>query len=53
MYDTALKEAEQKEQYYPMEIENPVGRIVFMTRERNYSKQIGITENLVYDDYIK
>lgn len=52
-YEIALKEAESKEKYFPMEIDNPAGRIVFMTRNENCWKEIGIDENTVYDDYIK
>jgi hypothetical protein len=31
----------------------PAGRIVFMTQEKDYWKEIGIDANTVYDDYIK
>ena len=51
-YEIAFKEAEEKEKYYPG-LDNSVGRIVFMTRDGNYWKEIGIGENAVYDDYIK
>jgi hypothetical protein len=52
-YDVALKEAEEREKYFPMKLNNSVGRIVFMTQDGNYWKQIGIDSNTVYDDYIK
>jgi hypothetical protein len=52
-YKTALKEAEEREKYFPMKLDNPVGKIVFMTRERDYWKKISIDANSVYDDYIK
>ncbi len=52
-YETALKKAEEKEKYFPMELDNPVGRIIFMTSQTNCWKEIGITENTVFDDYIK
>ncbi len=51
-YERALKEAKERERYYPMEF-NPVGRIVFMTQDEDYWKEIGIDENTVFDDYIK
>lgn len=51
-YKIALKEAEKKEKYYPG-IDNSLGRIVFMTRDRDYWKEIGISDNTVYDDYIE
>lgn len=52
-YDIALKEAEEKEKYFPMELDNPVGRIVFMTEDKDYWKEISIDANTVYDDYTK
>lgn len=51
-YEIALKEAEEKGKYYPG-LDNFVGRIVFMTRDGNYWKEIGISDNAVYDDYIE
>ncbi len=52
-YEIALKEAEEREKYFPMKLDNSVGRIVFMTLDKDYWKEIGIDENAVYDDYIK
>jgi hypothetical protein len=52
-YEVALKEAEQREKYYPGGPETFNARIVFMTRDNDYWKKIAISENVVYDDYIK
>ena len=52
-YEVALKEAEKKEKYYPGGPDPFDARIVFMTREKNHWKEIGIDENTVFDDYIK
>jgi len=52
-YEIALKEAEEKEKYYPGMPDSFDARIVFMTQDGDYWKEIGIDENTVYDDYIK
>jgi quinol monooxygenase YgiN len=52
-YEIALKEAQEREKYFPMKLDDSVGRIVFMTRDEFYWKGIGIDDNAVYDDYIK
>jgi len=52
-YEAALKEAEKREKYFPMELDNSVGRIVFMTQDGDCWKGLGIDENTVFDDYIK
>jgi len=52
-YEIALKEAEEREKYFPMEIDDSVGRIVFMTQDKDYWKEIGVDANSVYDDYIR
>jgi hypothetical protein len=52
-YNVAVKEANERENYFPMKLDNPVGRIVFMTRDKDYWKEISIDTNTVYDDYIK
>ncbi len=52
-YEIALKEAREREKYFPIKVDNSVGRIVFMTRDEFYWKRIGIGDNVVYDDYIK
>jgi len=52
-YEIALKEAREREEYFPAKVDNPVGRIVFMTRDEFYWKRFGIGDNVVYDDYIK
>jgi len=52
-YEVALKQAEQREKYFPMKLDTPVIRIVFMTRDKDYWKEFGIDANTVYDDYIK
>ena len=57
-YEIAAKEAEKrekekKESYYPGDIYALDARIVFITRDGFYWKGIGITENIVFDDYIK
>jgi len=57
-YEIALKEAEKREKekkgsYYPGDIYALNARIVFITRDEFYWKGIGISENTVYDDYIK
>ncbi len=52
-YEIAFKEAENGGKYFPMELDNPVGRIVFMTQDKDYWKEIGIDANAVFDDYIK
>jgi len=52
-YEVALKEAKEKEKYYPGRPDSFDARIVFMTREKNHWKEIGIDENTVFDDYIK
>jgi hypothetical protein len=49
-YEIALKEADERERYYPMELENPVGRIVFMTQDVDYWKEIGIDVNTIVSD---
>jgi hypothetical protein len=51
-YETAIKETEEKEKYYPG-LDSIDARIVFMTRDGDYWKEIGIDKNTVYDDYIK
>ncbi len=52
-YEIALKEAREREEYFPAKVDNFVGRIVFMTRDEFYWKKIGIDDNVVSDDYIK
>ena len=57
-YEVAAKQAkerekEKKESYYPGDIYALDGRILFLTRNESYWKGIGISENAVYDDYIK
>jgi hypothetical protein len=52
-YEIALKEAEEKEKYYPGRPDSFNAAIVFMTQEGDCWKQIGIDENSVSDDYIK
>jgi hypothetical protein len=52
-YEAALKEAEEREKYFPMEMDNYVGRIIFMTQEKDYWKKISFDANTVFDDYIK
>jgi len=52
-YNIALKGAEEGEKYFPMNLDNPVGRIVFMTEDKDYWKEISIDANTVYDDYVK
>ncbi len=52
-YEIAFKEAENSGKYFPMKLDNPVGRIVFMTQDKDYWKEIGIDANAVFDDYIK
>jgi hypothetical protein len=52
-YMAALKEAEEKEKYYPAMPDSIDARLVFMTKDRDYWKEIGLDENTVYDDYIK
>jgi hypothetical protein len=52
-YEVAFKKAEEKEKYYPGGPDPFNARIVFMTRDKDYWKEIGIDENMVYDDYIK
>jgi hypothetical protein len=51
-YEAAIKEAKRKEKYYPG-LDSFDARIVFMTRDGDYWKEIGIDNNAVYDDYIK
>jgi len=52
-YEAAFKEAEKKEKYYPCMPDSFDARIVFVTRDGNCWKEIGIDENTVFDDYIK
>lgn len=57
-YEVAAKQAkerekEKKESYYPGDIYALDGRILFITQDEFYWKGIGISENTVYDDYIK
>lgn len=52
-YEIALKEAEEKEKYYPGKPDPFNARLVFMTRDGDYWKEIGIDENTVFDEYIK
>jgi len=52
-YEIALKEAEEKEDYYPGRPDHFDDRIVFMTQDGDCWKEIGIDENAVFDDYIK
>jgi len=52
-YEAALKEAKEKEKYYPGMPDSFDARIVFMTQDRDCWKEIGIDENTVYDDYIE
>jgi len=52
-YEIALKEAEEKEDYYPGRPDHFDARIVFMTQDGDCWKEIGIDENAVFDDYIK
>ena len=52
-YEVALEQAIERKKYFPMELDSAVGRIVFMTHDGNYWKEIGIDENTVFDDYIK
>jgi hypothetical protein len=52
-YEIALKEAKEKEKYYPGIPESFNARLVFMTQDGDCWKQIGIDENAVFDDYIK
>lgn len=52
-YEAALREAEGKEKYYPGVLDTYNARIVFMTRDKDYWKEIAIDENSVCDDYIK
>jgi len=53
VYEVALEQAIEREKYFPMELDSAVGRIVFITQDGFYWKGIGISENTVYDDYIK
>ncbi len=52
-YETAIREAEEREKYYPGGPDPYNARIVFMTQDKDYWKEIAIDENSVYDDYIK
>lgn len=52
-YSAALKEATERKRYFPEEVDNPVGRIVFVTKDVSPGKDISIDANTVYDDYIK
>lgn len=52
-YLAAIKEAEEKEKYYPSKPKSFNARLVFMTRDGDCWKQMGIDENSVFDDYIK
>jgi hypothetical protein len=52
-YETSLKETEEREKYYPGRPVSFNARIVFMTRDKDYWKKIGIDGNSVYDDYIR
>lgn len=50
-YEAAIKEAEKREKYFPMGLDNPIGRIVFMTEDVNYWKEeIGIDANAIFSD---
>ena len=52
-FETALKEAQEKEKYYPGDPDVYDARIVFMTRNGDCWKWISIDKNSIYDDYIK
>jgi hypothetical protein len=52
-YEDAFKEADKREKYFPMELDKPIGNIVFIIMEKEYRKEIGIDASTVYDDYIK
>lgn len=56
-YEVALKQAEEKEEYFPSGLDAFDTKILFIPREKdgrgNYWKGIGIGKNFVYDDYIK
>jgi hypothetical protein len=57
-YEIAAEEARQKkkegkEAYYPGDIYALDARILFITPDEFYWKGIGISNNAVYDDYIK
>ena len=52
-FETALKEAREKEKYYPGDPDVYDARIVFMTRDDDCWKWIRIDNNSIYDDYIK
>lgn len=51
-YEIAIKEAEAKEKYYPgLDYFN--ARIVFMTQDKDYWKEIWIGKDIICDDYIE
>lgn len=52
-YEIALKEAKEREKYYPGMPESFNARLVFMTQDGDCWKEIGVDENAVFDDYIK
>jgi hypothetical protein len=52
-YENEPKETKERKRYYPMELDKPIGWIVFMTQDWSYWKEIGIDANTVFDDYIK
>jgi hypothetical protein len=52
-YEIALKEAKEREKYYPGMPESFNARFVFMTQDGDCWKEIGVDENAIFDDYIK
>jgi hypothetical protein len=52
-YEDALKEAKEKDKYYPGMPDPFNARIVFMTEEGDCWKKLGVDANSVFDDYIK
>jgi len=52
-FEIAIKEAEEKEKYYPGSPISFNARVVFMTRDSECWKEIVISKSTIYDDYIK